>query len=386
MIRDPAGVEEFPDGFISEIFTMREYEAGEPAQREFQPWHRPRKQFVRREQWIEQTRRVLAGRRNGDPLVYLGLPGVDLIDLRYFYEEVCIPQGRELRFLGFNSEAATVPSAEIELNVSLDEITKLRHVDPESSVIRDDIRKLAQANSVAWERAKALAPFDVVNLDFCDGLASGDPDSQPSIYDAISALLSLQARNPNSWVLLITTRVGREHFHDVALDKLLEKFNSNVTNCEEFAIQCCELLGVEKPSEIDHSTCSEKEFLLLMLVAVCKWLLALGQRESANRVSLASCLAYRVNPASPCEDLVSFSLVFRPLFQPAKNSLELSQASGIDECSEASRIARRAKKLLDVDAVLSTEADIREELTTEMERLLLAARYKFGYRKWLLEE
>jgi len=44
------------------------------------------------------------------------------------------------------------------------------------------------------------------------------------------------------------------------------------------------------------------------------------------------------------------------------------------------------KYLLDVDAVLSTEADIREELTTEMERLLLAARYKFGYRKWLLEE
>lgn len=28
------------------------------------------------------------------------------------------------------------------------------------------------------------------------------------------------------------------------------------------------------------------------------------------------------------------------------------------------------KYLLDVDAVLSTEADIREELTTEMERLL----------------
>ena len=86
------------------IFGDAEYLPSQAVAKAYKPWHRPRKQFVRREQWSALLRRLYDEREPGDAVRYLGLPGTDLIDLRYLYEEVCRANERPLRFLGFNSD------------------------------------------------------------------------------------------------------------------------------------------------------------------------------------------------------------------------------------------------------------------------------------------
>ena len=52
--------------------------------REFKPWHKPRKQYIRLRQWCAIVRWLIrkVGMQQGDSLRYLGLPGEDLLDIR----------------------------------------------------------------------------------------------------------------------------------------------------------------------------------------------------------------------------------------------------------------------------------------------------------------
>ncbi len=56
-------------------------------QKEFKPWHRPRKQWIRVKQWKQETLRLVDAITLTDrPLTYLSLPGDDLLDVRVIYE------------------------------------------------------------------------------------------------------------------------------------------------------------------------------------------------------------------------------------------------------------------------------------------------------------
>lgn len=366
------------------IFAMTRYSAGQPPAREFKPWHRPRKHFVRREQWTAQARRLFEKRNDDGPLRYLGLPGVDLLDLRYLHQELCVPLHRELRFLGFNSEARPRSNALVDLNTSLDEVRRLGVIDPQSDVIGDDFRSLAREDSIAWQRARKLGPFDVINLDLCDGLATDDPVLQDSIYNAIARLLALQVRSPHPWIMLVTTRIGKSHFHEDAAGILLDRFNVNLDTCADFADACERLLGTRDRGDLNPAVCDAVVFLRMMMVAMCKWLMALGQVSGPNRVELTSSHAYRVNPGAECEDLVSFALRFDPVIKPSAGPLHAGTKTSIDECLEGTRIARRASALKDVDGLLENDAALVENLVVEIENLLRAARYDIGgYREWL---
>lgn len=371
------------------IFSRTDYVADQPRSREFKPWHLPRKQFVRREQWREQAIRVLEGRTDTAPLKYLGLPGTDLLDLRYLHKEVCLPSERSLRFLGFNSEVRSSNNALSELNTSMDEVFRLDNIDSQSDVMRDDFRNLANRKSLAWKNAKRLGPFDIVNLDLCDGIATDSPEMQGSLYEAIAALVSLQVRSPNTWVMLVTSRIGKDHFHRDSLRKLVDKFKQSVGSCEGFATNCSRLLDIDDLEGIDPTHCESDVFFRLMLVSICRWIMALAQSQSLNRVELASCQAYRVNLGSLCNDLVSFALVFKPVIEAPEDIFQLTPTDNNqnDECSESARMAHRASKLIDVDQVLVDDVKLFNELVLETEQLLRAARYDLSsYRKWLTEK
>ena len=120
------------DDLTSGIFGDFEYAPPQTEPKEFKPWHKPRKQFVRREQLATLLLRLYEMREPGDPLLYLGLPGTDLIDLRYLHEQLCRASARPLRFLGFNTEAQHGNPAHVQLSVSLDEVRRLPNVDAQS--------------------------------------------------------------------------------------------------------------------------------------------------------------------------------------------------------------------------------------------------------------
>src|SRR5436309_470968 len=121
---------ESSDAGIDSIFARPTYDQRPPAPRPFQPWHRPRKQLVREEVWGSEISWLIAQNRTGDEgLKYLGLPGADLLDLRYIYQEFCKTGEHGLKFLGFDSAALPESPHGDALNVSLQEVRSLRHVD-----------------------------------------------------------------------------------------------------------------------------------------------------------------------------------------------------------------------------------------------------------------
>ena len=371
------------DGLIAGIFGDFEYAQPRTAPKEFMPWHKPRKQFVRRKQWSALLRRLYKNRGPGDPLRYLGLPGTDLIDLRYLHKELCHANGRPLRFLGFNTEAQPGNNAHTQLSISLDEVRRLANVDPQSDVMHDDFRDIGNPDSMAWSSTLRLGPFDVVNIDLCDGLASDPPQNDGTIYSALAQLMALQARNSNPWLLLITTRIGRGTFDADAEQKLIGLFRENVEKCEGFAEECKQLLDLEVQS-IDPATCSEADLLKFMTVAIGKWLSALMQAQATSHVELASTHGYRVNPVAAQEDLVSLALRVEPVFAASPDALSPTAPISEDECTTAKAILRRSAHRLDVDTILEQQPDLHEELTGETERLLADARYEVaGYRQWL---
>ncbi len=365
-----------PDGddLAAEIFGDIEYAPTQPAPKTFKPWHKPRKQYVRREQLLAQLRRLYQHRRPDEPLRYLGLPGTDLIDLRYIHEKLCSDEGRTLRFLGFSTEAQPGSPAHVELSLSLDEVRRLSNVDPQSDVIHDDFRRIGDDASIAWSRARSLGPFDVVNIDLCDGLASDPPHSDGAIYGAFAQLVALQAHNTEPWLLLVSTRIGQGMFDADAEQRLLALFRKNVMNCEGFVEACQRHLDLDAAS-VDPTACSEIELLNLMIVAVGKWLSALVQAQRPSRVDLASTHAYRIEPTANCEDLVSLALRFEPITAASPDALSPAAPPPRDECAIARHILKRSAKRRDVDGILRGDSRLHEELVRETKQLLTAARY-----------
>ena len=371
------------DDLTSGIFGDFEYARPRAETKEFRPWHKPRKQFVRREQLSALLLRLYENREPRDPLRYLGLPGTDLIDLRYLHERLCRETERPLRFLGFNTEAQRGNPAHVQLNISLDEVRRLPNVDPQSDVIPDDFRRIGNRKSIAWSRTQQLGPFDVVNIDLCDGLASDPPHNDNSVYKALDQLMAFQARNPKPWLLLVSTRIRHGMFDADAEEQLVNLFHKNVDTCEGFAEECEQFLELDVKS-IDPATCSEADLLKLMTVAIGKWLSVLVQVHAPSRVELASTHGYRVNPVANQEDLVSFALRVEPVIRASPDPLSPTAPSPEDECMTAKAILRRSAHRLDVDTFLEQERDMHDDLVREMERLLADARYEVaGYRAWL---
>lgn len=369
---------------VAGIFGDVEYQATQVRPKTFMPWHRPRKQFVRHEQWAALLKRLYDQRQPEEPLRYLGLPGTDLIDLRYLYEELCRPSERRLRFLGFNTEAQPGSPAHIELNISLDEVRRLPNVDPRSIVLPDDFRRIGDDASIAWSHVSSLGPFDVINIDLCDGLASDPPQSDGPIYDAVAQLAALQARNSTPWLLLITTRIGRGMFDTDAEERLMSFLRKNIKECEGFVEEYRQYLKSDIMS-INRGTCSDLDFLLLMSAAIGKWLAASVQVQGPARVELASTHGYKVNPEASCEDLVSLALRFDPVIAATPDPLVPTPPASTDECATAKGILRRLARRLDVDAILASAPDTYEKFISETEELLAKARYKVSdYRPWLV--
>ena len=379
-----SGASDDNDELVAGIFGDLGYGAAELEQREFKPWHRPRKQFVRREQWVGQVKRLYADRPAEDPLRYLGLPGTDLIDLRYLYEQICRPDGRQLIFLGLNSEAQPDSPAGRELEIALFEINRLPNVASQHSrVIHDDFRCLSNTSSIAWKRAVEIGPFDVVNIDLCDGLASDSPAIHQSIYDALGQVTALQSHRLTPWLLLVTTRIGTNMFDPDAEAAILRCFHDNVGMCDGFVEACEQHLGLDVMT-IDPSTCSEADYLNLMTVALGKWLARLVQASRTSHVVLSSTLGYRVAKGARCEDLVSIALRCDPIVARSEDPLSPSPPPPFDECATAKRIVRRTANRKDVDSLLDADPEMREALVVETEELLTAARYDRSlYRPWL---
>ncbi|NVH98168.1 PP_RS20740 family protein [Burkholderia pseudomallei] len=377
------------EGLADDIVELSAYEASLPEAKEFLPWHRPRKQYVRHHQWCEQIGRMLDDAPLTDgTLKYLGLPGVDLLDLRHFHATLCETRNINLRFLGFNSSARPSSTAHTELNISLDEVRRLEYVDPMSLVIGDNFALVAKENSIACRKARELGPYDVINLDLCDGFGAQAPgELNNSYYDAVNSLFALQARSKSPWLLLLTTRADRQNVDAGVLQALLSKYIDNLANCQAFLDASREKFAIETEEALRAAAETPDGLLSVFLTGLCKWFLGLAlAHQPPTSVELRSVIGYRVDEEAEHEDLISLALRFTPTFVPAGDPLGLANqpVAAPDECSLSARALKRVAKRVDADKKLADDAALNQSMIDATAALLSLARYDTdAYRAWL---
>lgn len=375
-----------------DIVLAAVYEAPLPTPKEFLPWHLPRKQYVRHYQWCEQIRRLLDDIDLADgTLKYLGLPGIDLLDLRYFHSEICETRHINLRFLGFNSSAMPTSTAHTELNISLDEVRRLARVDPMSDVVRDNFALVAKENSIACRKARELGPYDVINLDLCDGFGAQPPNAiDHTYYDAVRSLLALQARSKSPWLFLLTTRADKPNIDAEVLQTLLGKYIDNLATCAQFRDASVEKFDIETKDSLLAAAETAEGILPVFLTGLCKWFIALAlAHQPPISVELCSVMGYRVNQGAIQEDLISLALRFTPTFVPAGDPLGLANKPAVapDECILSTRVLKRVAKRVDADKKLSDDGVLKQKMIDATASLLEIARYDIeAYKAWLTAE
>lgn len=381
------------ESFADDIVDVTSYDAQMPSQAKdtFRPWHKPRKQYVRDHQWCYEVKELIRSKPPAEGILkYLGLPGLDLLDLRHFHAAVCDQHDVSLRFLGFNSSARPRSAAQTELNISMDEVKRLSRVHPMSEVIGDNFLLLANQTSVAFQKARELGPYDVVNLDLCDGFGAQEPGGLESTYfDAVSSLLSLQARRDKPWLLFLTTRADRPNINPTVLQILIDKYCSNLDECLSFKEASLELFAIETQEAVMHASGQPEGLLQIFLTGLCKWFLGLAlQHTPPTSVELRSAFGYRVVRDSEHEDLVSLALKFTPTVMPVLDPLGLanSSARGPEEGPLATRALRQVARRRDADQLLSDDAELLQRMTDATVHLLAQARYDTEkYRDWATE-
>ena len=377
------------EGHADNIVEVAAYEASLPVIKEFLPWHLPRKQFVRHFQWCEQIGSMLDDAPLTDgTLKYFGLPGVDLLDIRYFHKMICDARNIKLRFLGFNSSARPFSNAHTMLNLSIDEVNRMSHVDPMSLVLGDDFALVAQENSIACLKARELGPYDVINLDLCDGFGSQAPgELNNSYYDAVNSLFALQARSKSPWLLLLTTRADKQNINHELLQALLAKYIENLANCQPFLDASREKFAIETEEAVRAAAETPDGLLSVFLTGLCKWFLGLAlANKPPTTVELRSVIGYRVVKGTEHEDLISLALRFTPTFIPAvdPSGLANQQADAPNECTLATRVLKRVAKRVDADKVLTEDAELSQSMIAASAILLDMASYDVdAYKVWL---
>lgn len=366
---------------------------GHRKNKKFSAWHRPRKQYVREEQWCTAIDNLIENIEfDGRSLRYIGLPGNELFDLRTIHELICKPRGLRLRFLGFNNASGIDDDDSFELSLSTVEVMELDRVDGVSKVMPDDFKALGTQNSMAWSSAQKLGHFDVVNVDLCDGLFTEKPAiTSDSYYDAIKELINLQAGRGDPWLLFLTTRVGINDVHENTIEILKDAISNNLQNCQSFSKATKRHLNFDNMEEVEKLLKDQKGFSDIFAAGISKWLINLGLSASPQwKVTLQSVYNYTVYPEAKYPDLLSLSFEFTPIRLPVQDKLGLvAKVKAIapkipSECTLATEIVPFIANVLNIDEHLSGNQGLTEKYIEKSATLFEKARYPSErYRTWL---
>ncbi|MBF4566153.1 hypothetical protein [Plantibacter sp. VKM Ac-2876] len=362
-----------------------------PARNTFLAWHRPRKQYVRQKQWTNAVLDVMSGRNVDERLKYVGLPGIDLLDIRQLLRTVCEPTSRKLQYIGFDLAAGSGSGDGTELNISQSELDARPSVYQPSGVRPDDLRYLSKRTTSAWHAVKSFGHVDVVNFDLTTTLFDGGPDEPDSYLGALKEVVALQAGNPNPWVLLVTTRVDRQDMRDSAIRPLLERFRGSIDSCPDLA-EAIGLAGLTVPDEESAEAWGDDALRVSSLTATLQWIRGLLNNGSLSaKVRLTSCFVYTSFETAGVVDIAS--LVIRVDRKPTNlvdsvfSGPDLVQGdSGQDlgACSATTADFTRIAKAVDLDLLLEGDSGLRTEMQDLSADLLAEARYsKHDYRVWV---
>jgi hypothetical protein len=364
-------------------------------ERDFLPWHKPRKHYIRIYQWCAEVRRLirLNGYQAGDIIRYLGFPGEDFLDVRTL-QGVC---GREkiwVRYLGFDS-TSSFAGAEFQFNLARHEVFELGFINEHSRVLKTQIETLANKNSLAYQRAAEYHDFDIINIDLCDSLAAPAEDPHPPYFEAIKALCDLQiAGRTRPWLLFLATRAIRDQFDLATKRKLFDCVLRNIQESPQFAerLQSAFALNdgairgeLSEVEQLAHST-----LVSLFGISIGKWLLQmLFAAVPKIKVTLLKSYSYRVAIEEP--DMLSLAFRFEPITVPALDTSGLTarqtaSPATTPEWELAVGLIAAVSDIEDIDQRLLNEPTLHEKMIDKCGDVLQAVHYdKERYKNWAAE-
>lgn len=370
----------------------------------FFPWHKPRKQWIRKNQWANSIGILIdkiESFAQGRSLRYLSLPGPDLLDVRSI-QPVCEAKGVPLQFLGLNGGDDDHKEMGLEAAL-LNRVRSLPFIDPASEIVKDRLEQLAVKKSVAYSRViSAQKSFDVVNIDLCGSFAETPPGERgANIANAIFALLHHQATHrQEDWLFFITTRSNKDMVDPATMMALVNAINaiferrpelrqgildSNVLSEDAFSDG---LLDIEKLSTAAYSN----SFTL----GLCHWVIqSLLDAERAWKADMLPGFEYHVLLEDPSCDMLSLGFHCSRIKVPHPDAFGLARLDDhiIEPEIEAIRfrsqqkINRRISEKKDVDLILYREPEVYREVLDISAALLGSCSYdEKKYREWAQQE
>lgn len=389
-------MDEFSDeDVLSRI--LRKPTVEEPLPRPFKPWHRPRKQWVRRYQWHDSLLDMLRETHfpsDARTVRYLSLPGEDLLDVRVL-REACDRAGLDLRFTGLNS-VRRGSADDVQLNISESEVRGLARIHSGSSILRERFESIANRQSLAYAEVRNGGPFHAVNIDLCDHIARRTVGGrQPTVIDALAEIIQLQlAHAIHPWLLFITTRVAPDHIDTQNLTAFIRAISDNVAASDEFRRKATKLICADQSKLCsilaDPSRLEQRAFINLFALGFGKWLLRyVGAAHPERNLQMLPGCFYAVHQDRP--DMLSLGFRCDVVQAPARDSYRLINGNVdtgiVDEVNYALRLLSATESLIDLDDMLNSDAQLLESLTIETSNLLREAHYDVegvpGYRGWL---
>ena len=347
--------------------------------RRLQPWHKPRKHWVRLEHWRPQIHKLLQELDLSERAFrYLTLPGEDLLDIRHIYT-LFEAQKKKLRFLGVDSSRNSAA-----MTVSEQEVRDLEFVDRHSVILGDRFEDICNEDTVAYQRTLSFTSFDAVNLDLCDAVARPKTHPDKSILPAIIRLLQRQRdKRSEPWVLFLTTRADRDSVHKQVATQLVELLDKNISRYVSFR-QLLSKTGVFSAESVVQElgsgpALSSKEFTLAFGVGFCKWLLSCADQDWM--VKAVSAAGYRVKTMAESPDMLSIVLRFEkwPRLVTDPNNVVTIKPHGDHSGPSVEELEldflNRFAALTDVDRLVFENEELRRRLVEENADLLTRARF-----------
>ena len=353
-----------------------------------QPWHRPRKQFIRERQWVRCAEMLLdrLRARNSPSLRsgkvnYLTLPGVDYFDVEVI-GRLAADRDLGLETLGFMAEAVNDP-VKARSQFRSEALVKRGLITDTSVTYPYRVEELARRGGQAYRNARARAPFHIINIDACGSIAR--PGAQPSttLMEALFCLLGLQfdtMRDP--WLLYLTTDVRRETVDPVVKRALDEAIEQNAAESDEFCQSVIASVGDpgdELVQALARADTVPAKLLTKFSLGLAKWLMHNALQHEWD-VKCRPFFCYSTTgegeqgPSMPC-----LAFEFRPRrlnLRDVHGAVEApvdNEEGGLDYSMEA---LRRSQEMTDVDTLLANDALLERDFADRQRGLLLGAGYK----------
>lgn len=375
-----AGVEELSD------FLPTQPTPAAPGKRDFRPWHKPRKQYIRRKQWCHEIGKLIKRIHfptDNQVFRYLTLPSEDMLDIRVL-ESVLDQPNLKLKYLGFFN-AKPGSDDDQQMNIAESEVKGLGRIDENSQVFRDLLEATGNQNSKAFNALENQAPYHAVNFDLCSHFAAPRRGNTKAFIDAIKSVAEVQTKKTNqSWLFFLTTRLQPDHVDAGHLAAFIAAIKDNLARSGDFqgkvkAIFQCQ--GDQLIGKIERAgAMTQEEFRYFFCIGFGKWFLGyLMAAHPQTQVEMLPSYYYSIQGEG--QEMLSLAFRCTPRIGLPVDRYGLTDAPAADapplpdEATLGVNVAKQASELADLDALLAESAEQMEKMIKDSARFLKEAHF-----------